>query len=176
MPKMTRTRDAFAGMCTSLTSVNLPLISFVGSTGFSGCSSLPIYVGQSTAIVYASAFVNCTSLETIDILGGNTANGIKATAFKNTKLSTLILRSDSAVTTLYSTNVFDSSPFASNGTGGTLYVPNSMISSYESATNWSTILGYTNNQIKSIESTHTDPNADIDLTLYYADGTAIPSS
>jgi hypothetical protein len=30
-----------------------------------------------------------------------------------------------------------------------------------------------NNQIKSIESTHADPNAPIDLTLYYADGTPI---
>lgn len=35
---------------------------------------------------------------------------------------------------------------------------------------------YTNNQIKSIESTHTDPNAPIDFTLYYADGTPIPTT
>ena len=57
-----------------------------------------------------------------------------------------------------------------------LYVPNDLISSYQSASNWSTILGYANNQIKSIESTHTDPNAPIDLTLYYIDGTPIPTT
>ena len=37
------------------------------------------------------------------------------------------------------------------GSAGTLYVPNDLIASYQSASNWSTILGYTNNQIKKIE-------------------------
>ena len=87
----------------------------------------------------------------------------------------LILRKSDDVCALGNTGAFNSSPFASGGTGGTLYVPQSLISSYQSASNWSTILGYANNQIKSIESTHTDPTAPIDLTLYYADGTLIPT-
>ena len=96
---------------------------------------------------------------------GNCLNGC-------TKLNTLIIRNPS-VASLPNINVFTNTPFASGKAGGTLYVPNSLISGYQSATNWSTILGYANNSIKSIESTHTDPDAPIDLTLYYADGTPI---
>ena len=118
---------------------------------------------------------NQASALTVADFGGITSLG--GSFFANcTNLSTLILRKSDEITTLSNINVFTSSPFASGGTGGTLYVPQSLVSSYQSAKNWSTILGYTNNQIKSIESTHTNPNASIDLTLYYADGTLIASS
>ena len=92
--------------------------------------------------------------------------------FRNaTSLKYLVLRKTSVVPT--NTNSYTGTPFPSDGTGGTLYVPASLIASYQAAANWSTILGYANNQIKSIESTHTDPDAPIDLTLYYGDGTPI---
>ena len=55
--------------------------------------------------------------------------------------------------------------FASGGTGGTLYVPQALIASYQSATNWSTILGYANNQILPIEGSIYETQ--------YADGTPI---
>ena len=87
-------------------------------------------------------------------------------------MDVLVIRSDT-ITTLNNISAFNNTPFASGKSGGTLYVPADLISSYQSATNWSTILGYANNSIKSIESTHTDPSAPIDLTLYYADGTPI---
>ena len=57
-------------------------------------------------------------------------------------------------TTCYLGNVsaFTGTPFASGGTGGTLYVPQDLISSYQADTKWSTVLGYNaNNQIKAIE-------------------------
>ena len=89
------------------------------------------------------------------------------------KFDTFIIRG-SSVLPLSNINAFTATnTWKSSGTGGTLYVPNSLISAYQSASNWSTILGYTNNQIKSIESTHTDPTAPFDMTLYYADGTPI---
>ena len=114
-----------------------------------------------------------TLLTAVDL---GSPSDIGANAFNaDHELSVLIIRGNS-VTSLSATSAFTNSPFASGGSGGTLYVPSALISSYQAATNWSTILGYANNQIKSIESTHTDPDATIDLTLYYADGTAIPSS
>ena len=120
----------------------------------------------------------CPNLEAVDILGGgvNSANQVVGSnAFMNdAKLTILVIRETNPKSrVLYSTNPFNGTPFASDGTGGTLYVPGSQITQYEQATNWSTVLAYTNNQIKSIESTHTDPNAPIDLTLYYVDGTPI---
>lgn len=56
-------------------------------------------------------------------------------------------------------------PFASGGTGGTLYVPNALKSSYQSASNWSTILGYATNSIQAIEGSYYE--------THYADGTVI---
>ena len=87
----------------------------------------------------------------------------------------VVLRKASGNMPLGNINWFSSTPFASGGTGGTIYVPSARLSAYQSATNWSTIIGYANNQIKTIESTHTDPDAPIDLTTHYADGTPIPS-
>ena len=105
----------------------------------------------------------------------NTFNGCSG-------LSVLVLRY-SGVVSLQGINAFANTPFASGKAGGTLYIPKVLYdhlgdgssSDYKAATNWSTILGYANNQVKSIESTHTDPDAPIDLTLYYVDGTPLPA-
>ena len=80
------------------------------------------------------------------------------------KLTEIILRM-SSVKTLENINCFNLTPFASNGTGGTLYVPQSLISTYQSASNWSTILGYAHNSIVAIEGSYYE--------THYADGTVI---
>lgn len=115
-------------------------------------------------------FAACSALEKVDWGGSH----YQKTFVDCSALKMLVIRTSSTVS-LNNINVFTNTPFSSTGSGGTLYVPSSLISSYQSASNWSTILGYANNQIKSIESTHTDPTAPIDLTLYYADGTPIAS-
>jgi len=125
-----------------------------------------------TSIASNNAFSYNYSLEAVDL--GAVATIQASTFTNNSSMNVLILRGSSAAA-LSNTNAFTGTPFASGGTGGTLYVSNDLISSYTSASNWSTILGYTNNSIKSIESTHTDPNATIDLTTHYADGTLIPT-
>lgn len=105
---------------------------------------------------------NCTSLTKFDgvlktKVYQNTWNG-------NSSLNVIVLR-DTTVRGLDSINAFTNTPFASNGVGGTLYVPNSLISTYQSAYNWSTILGYSNNSIVAIEGSQYEN--------YYADGTPI---
>lgn len=160
--------------CIALTSVKLPKVTGTGANAFQGCTALTALAFPGiTGGMGTDTIRGCTSLTAVDLnapstIGANFFNG-------NTVMTTLVLRKSSVVG-LGNVNAFSSTPFASGGSGGTLYVPNDSISSYQSATNWSTIIGYTNNQIKSIESTHTDPNAPIDLTLYYVDGTAIPTS
>ena len=121
-----------------------------------------------------NAFRANAGLKLLDYTFDDSSNGITTNVFYgDDKLSTLIIRSN-GVMPLSSTNSFTSNNVWKNGgTGGILYVPNDLISSYQSASNWATILGYTNNQIKSIESTHNDPTAPFDMTLYYADGTSI---
>lgn len=82
----------------------------------------------------------------------------------DSNLSTLIIR-NSSVVTLANINVFNNTPFATGKAGGTLYVPQALVSQYTQATNWSTILGYANNQILPIEGSIYETQ--------YADGTPI---
>lgn len=163
--------------CTSLQEVVLPKAnnpSGFGTSAFQGCTALKgLVLPAQTNNCYNYFADGCSNMEYYDASPGaiNQQN-----AFRNCpKLATFVIRKTGSVCTLNNINNFGGTPFASGGTGGTLYVPSDLVSSYQSASNWSTILGYANNQIKSIESTHTDPDAPIDLTLYYADGTPLPT-
>ena len=152
--------------CTSLQSVYLPNATFVGyaANQFNGCSSLEGIVLPKQTGVYNNAFANCTAMIYADIM----ATGFhQPNVFTGcTKLATVVLRHTS-VPTLNNINDFNATPFASGGTGGTLYVPSSLKSAYQSATNWSTILGYANNSIQAIEGSYYE--------THYADGTVIPT-
>jgi hypothetical protein len=162
--------------CDSLQTVNLPKLKNTGGNTFQNCDNLEtVVLPYINATVGAYLVGGCTSLTALDITHTGTVRTNNNMANGATNLTAIILRG-SSVLSMNNINDVTKTPFASGGTGGTLYVPQSLISSYQSATNWSTILGYTNNQIKSIESTHTDSTAPIDLTLYYADGTLIPTT
>lgn len=159
--------------CTSLSSVSCPNLTTMTNDQFLENSAVTTLVfPKLTGDVYSASFRKNAHLLYFDA----PATRIMQNAFNGcTSLSTIILRAAS-VCTLQNINALTNTHFASGKAGGTLYVPNNLISSYQSASNWSTILGYANNQIKSIESTHTDPNAPVDLTTHYIDGTLIPTS
>lgn len=120
--------------------------------------ALPEITGVANYAFYSS------KIPIID-LGKNCAS-IGGTHSLDGNVSTLIIRYNS-VCSLSATNSLPPATFGSSGTGGTLYVPSSQISAYQSATNWSTILGYTNNQILPIEGS--------EYEHYYADGTEVTS-
>ena len=156
---------------TEITKLYLP--NWTGTSNvadiFKSMTNLEYAIFPAQTRLYNSCLGSCTKLTGVDLYTGY----LGSTVFTNcSKLKYLVIRKD-AVSSLNNINSFNATPFASGGTGGILYVPNSLISDYQSASNWSTILGYTNNQIKSIESTHTDPNAPVDLTTHYIDGTLI---
>lgn len=126
------------------------------------------------AINKATLFGDMTDLEALDF-GSSVYYDLATWSCSGcAKLAVIVIRK-SGVVGLSNVNSLNDTCFASDGTGGILYVPNDYISSYQAANVWSTILGYANNQIKSIESTATDPTAPIDLTRYYIDGTEIPT-
>lgn len=188
--------NAFRGW-TTLQDLSLPNLVTIGDSAFYGCSAIKnFYFPKATTIAGANAFNGAGTANSVIVLPllatypnmnainsfkgkavdlGASISTIKGYMFNNcTNMVTLVLRK-ATVAGLDNINALNNTPFASGKAGGTLYVPQALISSYQSASNWSTILGYATNQIKSIESTHTDPNAPIDLTLYYADGTLIPT-
>ena len=158
--------------CTSLQSLNIPKVIVLGQNALQNCTSLHILVAPKMTGL-RNGFASGAGLQQVDFPVCGAINGNEH--FKNNSGLTILVLRKTSVCTLGNINTFTGTPFASDGTGGTLYVPNSLITSYQSASNWTTILGYTNNQIKSIESTHTDPNAPIDLTTHYVDGTVIPT-
>lgn len=163
--------------CRSLESISFPnLVNLYAAQCFRDCTSLrlacfPKLGGSQTpgaiGYFYSSTFQGCTSLETADLNVLGTSNrGLFATDFFGcTSFKTLILRKSDGVCPLGNINVFQNSPFASGGSGGTLYVPQTLVSAYQSATNWSTILGYANNQILPIEGNIYETQ--------YADGTPV---
>ena len=159
--------------CSNLVATGLPYFTGSAQDAWNGCSKLEYFVHNVTG-VYTRMLRNCSSLKAVDV-GPRWANARADMCNGCSVLTVFVIRNDQSVVALPNISAFANTPFASGGTGGTLYVPESLVSGYTSASNWSTILAYTNNQIKSIESTHTDPNAPIDLTLYYADGTLIPT-
>lgn len=118
-----------------------------------------------TSIQTQDAFSYNNNLTAVDL--GAVASLPTNTLRENANMNVVILRG-SSVTTLANINAFANTPFASGKSGGTLYVPNSLKSQYQSATNWVTILGYTNNSIQSIEGSQYEN--------YYADGTPIPTT
>lgn len=148
--------------CTGLTKIH-------GAFSFSNgaladCTNLYTVVcdkfGNPTTVL-----ARCTKLAAVDLYGSE-SNLINAQCFYQcSALKTLIIRRSNGICQLGNPNHFSRTPFTSDGTGGTLYVPQALIADYQAATNWSTILGYANNQILPIEGSIYETQ--------YADGTLI---
>ena len=84
---------------------------------------------------------------TITSYSNDSATSIGSSAFYNcSALTEVIIRTTSKVCTLSNKNAFTSTPIAS-GTGY-IYVPDDLVSSYKSATNWRTYA----NQIKGLSN------------------------
>lgn len=149
-----------------LTTIN-GTYSFAGAYDPSNYSTGTVFVAPLlTTIGGADALSYNDCLTCIDI--GNLSSIPANTMRDNANLDTLVLRRSSGITALANITAFTDTPFASGGTGGTLYVPQSLKSQYEQATNWSVILGYANNSIVAIEGSYYE--------THYADGTPIPTT
>ena len=115
------------------------IIDFGGYTNaFSGCSrlkrlSVPNAVGQ--------MFVPCQNDYLLEYADMGSAYQINANGFANCRvLQTLILRKSDSIVALANVSGFLNTPMRGyNGLTGKIYVPSALISSYQTATNWSTI-------------------------------------
>lgn len=85
--------------------------------------------------------------------------------YDDSTFGTLIIRSSSVMPLSNISAFSNAKKFRNGGSGGKLYVPQALVSEYTQATNWSTILGYANNQILPIEGSIYETQ--------YADGTPI---
>lgn len=147
--------------CSGIKTVDLPNVTTGAKSIFSGNAnletlSLPLMTTKATYLVYncqklktvtlsnmsgvgSNAFQQCYALQFLDL---PKVTSIDANGFYNARvLQTLILRHTSVVT-LANVSAFFNSPMRGyNGLNGTIYVPQSLISAYQTASNWSTIYG-----------------------------------
>lgn len=153
--------------CSNLESFKHPYTANIGSNTFQNCSQLGPFFVINCGGVWTSAFQNCAKLQAIDFGPRLAGSGLSRPSmfYGCSILKTLILRGTTNIWEISNTNAFTNTPFASGKSGSTLYVPQALITTYQEATNWSTILAYENNQILPIEGSIYETQ--------YADGTPI---
>ena len=149
--------------CTMLSEVNMPSATSLTGAIFSGTPSLirlvlpSIETANTSGSLSSWGWMGNSGIRIVDF--GDRLQTIYNHVFRNAQhFDTLIIRANS-VPTLEDIGAFYGSPFASNGTGGTLYILQSLYDhlgdgtadDYLNATNWSVILSYPNNQILPIE-------------------------
>lgn len=122
---------------TRITSASFQNVTNTGQNVFKGCTSLKSVSMPKMQTVQAYAFQDCTDLEFADL---SLCTAIAAAGFITCKkLQTVILRSSSVVS-LGNVNAFQNTPLRGyDGLSGVVYVPSSLISSYQTASNWSSI-------------------------------------
>lgn len=147
--------------CGLLKNVTLPKVTSVGDNGFNSTGLESISLPACTTLGGASFFATrqlvlailplvtsvpgfCFNYSSVQKIDTSSLTSIKNSAFYNTKqLDTLILR-NSSVCALENVNAFQDTKIAA-GTGY-IYVPDNLVDSYKTATNWVTFA----NQIKPI--------------------------
>lgn len=129
--------EAYAFYYSIASKYNLPNAKIIQNWAFGENSNLTEIKLPKVYSIYTAAFYGCTKLTKLDIGGQEsiTANGISANNITNNcpVLETIILRWDKCPS-LTTTNAFRGP--IEEGTGY-IYVPNALIETYRSATNWS---------------------------------------
>lgn len=121
--------------CGNIQSIDLPVCSYIGNFAFNYCTSLttvslPVceYIGEET-------FYSCPNLQSVDL---PVCSYIGNFAFVGDSiLDTVILRSNSVCT--LDGNAFQNTRIDPRYSDGFVYVPASLVDTYKSARNWSSI-------------------------------------
>jgi hypothetical protein len=119
---------AFAG-CSSLTSISLPSAESIGDTAFAGCTQLTAVSLPAVKSTGFAVFMNCSQLTSVSLPAATSIDG--GTFHQCPNLTTIILGNTSGVATLSVAYAFTNTPNA------IVYVPDELVDSYKSATNWS---------------------------------------
>ena len=123
-------------VCSSLTTASFPSATSIGPYAFCSCSSLTTVSFPNATSIGNSAFYGCRSLTTASF---PSAKSIGNQAFRGcSKLMSLYILASSVAT--LGTSVFVATPMSNStytGSFGSIYVPASLVSAYQSKANWS---------------------------------------
>ena len=155
-PICTTIGDYAFQLCSSLTTISFPQCTSIGMYAFQSCRDLTTALFPVCVTISEKAFQTCSSLTTVSFPQCAT---IGNTAFRSCRrlLSFYILTS--SVPTLTNINVFSSTPISNyttstGGVYGSIFVKASMLSTFQTAANWSTysdrMVGLTDEQIAAL--------------------------
>ena len=123
--------------CSNLALTELPSgLTSIGTYAFQNCKKLAIKeIPAGVTRLNVNCFYGCTNLTEINCLGDITY--INQTVFRDcTSLAKVIFSNITAVPTLANANAFQNTPIQ-KGTGY-IYVPDTLLENFKSASNWST--------------------------------------
>lgn len=121
-----------------ITGISCANLQTIGTYCFYDCDGIINVILPNIVSIYEDAFASSAYIQTVDI--GDKISLIDDAAFQScTRLEKVIIRKTTGVPSLGS-SVFYSSGIT-NGTGF-IYVPNALVESYRTATNWSTYADY----------------------------------
>lgn len=115
-----------------LTKIDIPNVTHIDLYGFNYCTGLTEIVLPSVKRIESQSFNSCGKLTKID---APMLEYIGSHSITASKLTTLIIRHSNSVCVLNNAPALGSTPIA-NGTGF-IYVPDDMVETYKTATNWS---------------------------------------
>ena len=120
--------------CTGLTELNFPKATTIVGNAFTGCTSVVTAKFEGLKAIITDIVRGLTTLRTVYIPNVESISG--APFADCTGIEAIIITQSNVVAKLGATNVFVRSSIA-NGTGF-VYVPDTLVEQYKSATNWST--------------------------------------
>lgn len=138
LPNVINTSSFEFASCSNLTSVNLPSATSIGEKTFFYCTSLASINISSATSIGKEAFYNCVALRNIDLPN---VTSISGNAFYGCNMKNIYLRSKTMC------SCSGALGFKST-TSLSIYVPESLIDSYKTATVWSAYA----NIFKTLES------------------------
>lgn len=143
MPKLETIGGSAFYQCSALTTIDMPNVKSIGGNSFRYCQLSAVVKFPKLTAMSSYAFQGCTSMEYVDI---NVAPSIGVYAFYGcTKLETIVIRKTDKLVTLGNTTNTLTNTLIESGTGY-IYVPDALVDSYKTATNWVTFA----NQIKPL--------------------------
>lgn len=153
-PKVSNGESTVFYGCSNLRTANFPILTTIGYQMFYNCSKLKNINAPNVTNIDNQAFVNSGVTKLLfpklasAIIPFNNCAELKLVDFglltkldwtmNCPKLDTIVLRANS-VCALSGSHNLHSTPFGVGKAGGTAYVPQALIESYQTETNWSTL-------------------------------------
>lgn len=170
-PDLTTVKQNAFWNSTKITSGYFPMVTTIETQGFYGTRFVKVAFPSLTTFSGNNNFNSNTALIAIDL--GQVSRLVGACLYGCSKLTTIVLRKSSTITAMTNLNALNKTPFASGGSGGTIYIPKVLYDElgtgssldYKAATNWSTLDSYGTITWAQIEGSYYE--------THYADDTEV---